>query len=80
MLDDSFTLFVLPLVTIILVDLDISQGLFESIDLVFKDKRYTRVIDYMNVSFHCSHCHDYGHIYEDYTKSFTKKIWRKERV
>ena len=45
------------LIVRILVDLDISKGLFESIELVYRDKRYTHILDYANVTFHYSKCH-----------------------
>ena len=46
----------------ILVDLDINKGLFESIELVFMEKRYMLVLDYVNILFRCSICHLYGYV------------------
>jgi hypothetical protein len=58
-----------------LVDLDISKGLFESIDLVLEGKRYVQLLDYVNIPFRCSKCHLYGHVMKDCSKPFFKKIY-----
>jgi hypothetical protein len=54
----------------ILVDIDIQQGLFESIKLMEGDQSYTQILDYLNIPFKCVHCHNYGHIVEDYMNKF----------
>ena len=61
-----------------MVDLDISKGLFESINLVLEEKRYLWFFHYVNISFHCFRCHLYGHVMKDFSKSFFKKKWRKK--
>jgi nitrate/TMAO reductase-like tetraheme cytochrome c subunit len=54
----------------ILVDVDPIKGLYESIDLVLGEHKYTQVLDYENISFFCVHCHKVGHIVMDFALSF----------
>jgi hypothetical protein len=45
--------------------------LFESIELVMGEKKYTQSLYYVNILFHC---HKVGHVVKDYVYSFHHKI------
>jgi hypothetical protein len=62
LMDDSFLYEGYRSIARILVDLDVSRGIFETIDLVFKEKRYSQMLDYVNIPFLCLRCHLYGHL------------------
>jgi hypothetical protein len=57
----------------ILVDIDVSQGIFESMDLVAGKRIHTQMLDCVNFPFHCVRCHSYGHVLKDCDLSFKKK-------
>lgn len=61
----------------VLVDLDLSKGLYESIELISGWHCYTQLLDYVLVPFRYFRCHAYGHILVYYPNSFTQKDWRK---
>lgn len=46
----------------ICVELDLSKGLPEQIDLKINDFVWTQTLDYENTSFRCRHCHQAGHL------------------
>eukprot|EP01018_Ginkgo_biloba_P032610 Gb_14068 [translate_table: standard] len=62
----------------ILVEINVSQGLFESMELVAGGKSYTQVLDYVNFPFRCVRCHQYGHVLKDCGKIFSRQVWKKK--
>lgn len=64
-LDESYKLSNARSVAHILVDLDVRQGLFESINIVMGDMSYVQILDYVNIPFRCSWCRRVGHILVD---------------
>jgi hypothetical protein len=56
-----------------LVNLDPRKGLYESIDLIVRERSYTQVLDYVNIPFCCVHCHRVGHVVKDCSYSFHAK-------
>ena len=50
----------------ICVHMNISQPLPESIDLIYHDSTWTEPLDYEHVPFKCHHCHEFGHIFQDF--------------
>lgn len=49
----------------ILINLKMQGGLYESIVMVCREKRYSQLIDYVNLHFRCLCCHCIGHLFED---------------
>jgi hypothetical protein len=45
----------------ILVDLDVSVGLYESMEIEAGSTKFTQLLDYENIPFRCIRCHLYGH-------------------
>ena len=46
----------------ILVELDITDGLPVEIEILFLDRLFTQRLDYLRIPFHCSRCRDVGHL------------------
>ena len=46
----------------ICVELDLSKGLPEQINLKINDTVWTQILDYENTAFRCRHCHLIGHL------------------
>jgi hypothetical protein len=57
----------------LLVELDLSKGLYESIMLVAGECSCVQVLDYLNVPFQCVIFHSFGHVVEDYEIKFLKR-------
>jgi hypothetical protein len=72
--DDNYKTSNMRLMAQILVDLDPHQGLFVSMELVMGDCNYTQHLDYVNIPFQCSKCHQVGHAMVDCDRSFQNKI------
>jgi hypothetical protein len=53
----------------ILVELDPSEGLYESMKLIVGDRTYVQLLDYLNVPFWCVRCHRVGHVVNDCDKN-----------
>jgi len=45
----------------ILVNINIREGLSETINLVWRPEVISQILDYENIPFYCRHCHAYGH-------------------
>lgn len=61
----------------VLVNIDLSEGLADSVDVEVGGLEYTQTLDYVNVSFRCVKCHAWGHAVEDCSKGFACIIWQK---
>jgi hypothetical protein len=63
----------------ILMDMDPRNGLFESMDLVHGERKYTQTLDCVNIPFHRARCHRVGHFVKDFDLIFydndPKKDW-----
>ena len=46
----------------ILVEVDITKGLIPEIEIVCGEDIFTKRLDYLNMSFRCSYCHETGHL------------------
>ena len=46
----------------VLVELDVSKGLLPDIDIVCNSSVFTQILDYLNMPFRCSYCHETGHL------------------
>jgi hypothetical protein len=60
-----------------LVEIDVKEGMVESVDIEMDHRTHKNILDYCNVPFTCVRCHMHGHISKDYPKSFMKKVWRR---
>lgn len=49
----------------VLVDIDMSLGIFDSLDIVWRNRRYSQLLDYWGVPFHCSRCKAVGHLWRE---------------
>jgi len=78
MWDDSYKSYNGRPIAQILVEIDVSLGLFESMALVIGDKFYTWIMDYVNFSFWCVRCHQYDYVLCDCDKYFTRQYWVKK--
>lgn len=63
----------------VLIELDIREGMLESLDIMIKSYIYSQIVDYSNAPFQCVRCCKYEHIAIDYTLSFGKPIGRKKK-
>ena len=54
----------------VLVDINILEGLVESIEVEIGDSIHLQIKDYCNVPFCCAWYHTYGHVVETCTKPF----------
>jgi len=59
----------------ILLNMDLSKGLTESMDVEVGDWEYTQLVDYVNVPFLHVRCHGVGHVIETCTNNFVKNVW-----
>ena len=66
------------LVSFILVGVDFRLGLFESLELVSRNKSFTLDLDYLKVPFCCARFYLYGHVILDCTHKFKMKICCKK--
>jgi len=57
----------------ICVELDLSKGLLEQINLKINDFVWTQTLDYENTAFRCRHCHQSGHLQNTCPSRPTKK-------
>ena len=46
----------------VLIELDVSKGLLPDIDIVCNSSFFTQRLDYLNMPFRCSYCHETGHL------------------
>ena len=60
--------------TRVLVQVDTTKVLFESIELIMGSQHYIQYLDYVHVPFWCAHFHIYGFIVVDCPLGFLKKI------
>jgi hypothetical protein len=63
--DDSYKSCGFRSIAQILVELDPRNGLYESMDLQYGDKKLTQILDYVNMPFCCVRCHIVGHVVKD---------------
>ena len=57
MLDDRYKPYNGLSIARILIEIDVSWGLFESMEMVVGDKSYTQTLDYVNFPLHFVACH-----------------------
>jgi hypothetical protein len=76
--ESSYKKSVYFLVARVLLDIDLKEGLEESIEIAIGDKVITHILDYPNIPFHGVRCHNYGHMVIDCMKPFIKKSVEKE--
>jgi len=48
-----------------LVEVDIHGGLHESLDIVWRERKFKQCLDYMGIPFRCNRCHNTGHLRRD---------------
>jgi hypothetical protein len=58
--DDSYKICNGHSIARILVEIDIIQGLFDSMDLIMRNLSHTQLPDYINFPFNYPQCHHYG--------------------
>ena len=59
------------------MEVDISEGFSNSIEIVMCSHSYRQIIDYMKTPFKCVRYHTYGHVEEQCSFRFIKKAWKK---
>jgi hypothetical protein len=62
----------------ILVGINLSEWLSDSIILKNQGKEYTQELDYEGIPFRCRICHTYGHLAADLSKQESRKKWVKK--
>jgi hypothetical protein len=50
----------------ICVYMDISKALPGLVTIEYQDEDWNQTIDYEHIPFHCSKCHEHGHLFRDY--------------
>jgi hypothetical protein len=75
--DLSFRDMGLMVVMKILENLDLRDGLVESLELWRGQSLHKQILDYVGVPFRCIQCHKYGHVVVDYQLPYKKKVgWK----
>jgi hypothetical protein len=72
LIDDSYNF---SYVEILLVEIDVSLGPYESMDFVMGGRKYSQIIYYQNIPFRCTRCHAYDHVHKD-----CEKVWWKKEI
>ena len=80
LIDDIFFTSNVKYVVRLLINIDVSLGLHESMYFVMGGKKYSQIIYYQNIPFRCIRCHSYGHMHSDCDKVFLKKFWKKKDI
>jgi len=68
LIDDIFLTSNFRSVERLLVEKDVSLGIYESVDFAMGGRKYSHIIDYQNIPFNCTSFHAYGHMHKDYEK------------
>jgi len=59
----------------ILVGIDLTNGLEDSITIIKCSTLFHQTLDYEGVPLKCGRCHEYGHLFKDYALLLCKKAW-----
>ena len=49
------------------VEIDVLVGLFDTLEISWRNKVQKQKLDYLGVSFRCSVCHNVGHLKDDFS-------------
>ena len=71
---ETIFLFQLFSISRILVEVNLRQALFESLELVMGNKTFTLSLDHLNVPFGCYRYHIYGHVILNFSLHHKNKI------
>eukprot|EP01018_Ginkgo_biloba_P039380 Gb_12932 [translate_table: standard] len=77
--DMSFITSGLMVTTHILVQMDLREGLAESLELKKGLHSLTQPLDYSSVPFRCNRCHKYGHLAAECPLPFQRKVWVRKK-
>jgi hypothetical protein len=71
----------------ILVSLNFREGFLGELNLISGEKSLKQILDYEGVPFRCRRCHQYGHIANECSLSFSREIggshippWKKRKT
>jgi hypothetical protein len=73
--DDSFLTLPKWFIARVLVEMDMSGGFFELIDLVVGGHKFIQILNYVNVPFRCVKCHMIGHVLAKCSVLTVKNKW-----